>query len=315
MSDDGQAVLLDTLLRRPVVVTCDSLAQWLPVWRAAIGENEQHGPYAAAIDAASRADRMAWAFFSGNQGAVQSAFPVEVRDRDVVAAFCANETGRKLTAIATSLRESNDGVLLDGSKSWALAEAVHLYVLARAASGPASGPGSLRVVRVLRTAPGVELAGARSQSVVPELHHCEVRFAAVPIRARDLIAGDGYADYAKPFRLREDVFVTGCTLAFLLAHGHTMDWPTRWRQRCIAAIVSLGKCAELNPSDPPSQLLAAGALSLAGDVIDQTGALWEQQASAESARWLRDRPILGLGKDARRQRAVSAWERLGWTGP
>lgn len=313
MSDDRHEVLLDILLRQPDLAACTTLSQWLPVWKTAGAAYAEHGPYVAAVAAAVQADRMAWAFFCGNQGAVQAAFRRTAGAADGIASFCANETGRKLTAIATSLRATNDGTVLEGRKAWSLADAVDLYVLARAADGPARGPGSLVVVRVPRTAPGVTMDAARPQAVVPELPHCEVAFTDVPIAGDQSMPGDGYADYARPFRLREDVFVTGCTLAFLLAHGHAAGWPTRWRQRCIAAIVTLGRCAELDPSDPSAELLSAGALSLAGTAIDEADAFREQEGSETTARWIRDRPILGLGREARRQRAVSAWERLGWT--
>ena len=314
MTDDEHQVLLNVLLRRPSFAECETLSQWFPVWSAACGAYGRQSPYVTAIAGAVQSDRMAWVFFCGNQGAVQASFPVATSDGPRIAAFCANETGRKLTTIDTSLYTSNNGTWLEGRKSWSLADVddLDLFVLARAAGGPASGRGSLVVVRVPRTAPGVEMSEARPQSVVPELRHCEVGFAAVPIGDDQLISGDGYADFARPFRLVEDVFVTGCTLAFQLAHGHAAGWPTRWRQRCIAAIVTLGECASLDPSDPSTELLTAGALSLAGDVIEQADSFWSQQESTSSARWVRDKPILGLGREARRQRAVSAWDRLGW---
>lgn len=309
-SEGATQTLLKLLLGGPQPAECDMLPQWLPLWRAASRTYSRHGAYVAAIAAALHADRMAWAFFGGNQGAVHAAFPGCLTDGEPrIASFCANETGRKITAIDTSLHMA-DGVLrLQGRKSWVLADVddLDLYFLARAASGP----GSLAVVRVPRTATGVQIGAPRPQSAVPELSHCEVGFTGVPIVNGQLIEGDGYADHARPFRLREDIFVTGCTLAYLLAQGHGAGWPTRWRQRCIAVIVTLGQCASLPASDPPTELLTAGALSLAGEVIEQADQLWSQSESAASARWRRDKPILGLGKEARRQRAVSAWARMG----
>jgi len=313
-SEGATQTLLTLLLGGPQPAECDTLPQWLPLWRAASRAYGRHGAYVAAIAAAVRADRMAWAFFSGNQGAVQAAFPGCLAGGEPrIASFCANETGRKITAIDTSLHMADGMLRLQGRKSWVLADVddLDLYVLARAAGGPASGPGSLAIVRVPCAAPGVQIGSRRPQDAVPELSHCEVSFTGVSIESSQLIEGDGYADHARPFRLREDIFVTGCTLAYLLAQGHGAGWPTRWRQRCIAVIVTLGQCASLAACDPPTELLAAGALSLAGEVIEQADPLWSQSESAASARWLRDKPILGLGKEARRQRAVSAWARMG----
>src|SRR5262245_25606467 len=183
---------------------CDTLSQWLPAWRAARSRYVSHGPYLASIAAALRADRMAWAFFSGYQGALQAGFMRGAVNTDApVAAFCANETGRKLTEITTSLHvvQGAEGAWqLQGRKSWALAgiDLLDLFVLARAADGPASGPGSLAIVRVPSHAMGVELGAPRAQTVVPELPHTEVGFTDVAVERSQLLEGDGYRDYARP---------------------------------------------------------------------------------------------------------------------
>ena len=317
VADDWREVLLDLLLRSPEQVECDTLAQYLPAWREASGTYGSSGPYVAAIAAALRADRMAWAFFSGYQGALHAGFiGGRVNADRRVAAFCANESGRKLTEIITSLHGSDGAWRLQGRKSWMLAgiDDPDMFILARAAEGPPTGPGSLAIVRVPGSAAGVELSAPRPQSVVPELPHREVGFNDVHVERGQLLKGDGYRDYARPFRLREDVFVTGCTLAFLLAQSHRAGWPTPWRQRCIAVLLTLVECASLSASETRTELLTAGTLALAGELIDQVDPFWTSTESAAGARWRRDKPILGGGKEARRQRALSAWSRAGWTG-
>ncbi len=316
--DDGREVFLDLLLGRHDEVACDTLAQWLPVWREASGTHGSFGAYVAAIAAAVRADRMAWVFFSGYQGALHAGFgggPVKAERR--IASFCANESGHKLTEITTSLHKSAGAWRLQGRKSWLFAgvDDLDLFVLARAPEGPASGPGSLAIVRVPGNTAGVELSAPRPQNVVPELPHREAGFVDVRVDSGQLLTGDGYRDYARPFRLREDVFVTGCTLAYLLAQGHRAGWPTPWRQRCIAVLMTLGECASLSASDTRTELVTAGSLSLAGEVIEQADQLWAASESAAAARWRRDKPILSGGKEARRQRALAAWSRAGWTEP
>jgi hypothetical protein len=316
--DDEREGFLDLLLGRHEEAACDTLAQWLPIWREASGTHGSAGPYVAAIAAALRADRMAWVFFSGYQGALHAAFtggPVNAERR--IAAFCANESGRKLTEITTSLHTSDGAWRLQGRKSWLFAgvDDLDLFVLARAPEGPASGPGSLAVARVPGNAAGVELSAPRPQNVVPELPHREAGFVDVRVECGELLAGEGYRDHARPFRLREDVFVTGCTLAYLLALGHRAGWPTPWRQRCIAVLLTLGDCASLAAGDTRTELVTAGSLSLAGEVIEQADQLWTSSESAAGARWRRDKPILSGGKEARRQRALAAWSRAGWTEP
>lgn len=304
--------ILDLLLR-PVSerADCETLDDWLPHWNRAQLRLADAGPFTAAIDAALGADRLAWAFFSGYKAAVQASFPDRVPSGRV-AAFCANESGRRLTDIATTLHATPQGQVLQGGKSWVVAGVREccLLVLARRVPGPARGPGSLVVVQLASSHAGVALAEGPALAMVPELPHAGVGFEKVQVQALQEVAGDGYADYARPFRLREDVFVTGCTLAYLLAEGLAGAWPKPWCQRCVAAILGLHTCAQLNPHEAQTHVLTAGCLAQGGEVIASTESLWLPQQAQAQARWLRDQSLLHLGHEARRQRAVAAWERL-----
>jgi len=300
------------LAMRDGAAVCATADDWLPAWRAAQAGHADAHPFEAAVLAASRADRVAWAFFCGYQGAIRTVFGTAP---GAPGAFCANEAGRRITEIGTALRRDGDTLRLDGSKSWALAPSpdTTLFVLARAADGPPSGPGSLAVVRVPLAAAGVEREGASPQAVVPELPHAALRFRATPVATADVISGDGYADHAKPFRLVEDLFVTGCVLAYLLAEARAADWPTGWRERALAAIAQLADCARRDPRRPETIVLAAGALAFAGDAVRESDPLWASGRVAARARWLRDAPLLALGEAARRQRVQTAWAALGRT--
>jgi hypothetical protein len=289
---------------------CETADDWLPVWRAAQAEHADADPFDAAVLAASRADRVAWAFFCGYQGAIRAVFGTPP---GVPGAFCANEAGRRITEIDTALRRDGDALRLDGRKAWALTPApdTALFVLARAAGGPPSGPGSLAVVRVPLAAAGVEREAGSPQVVVPELPHAALRFRATPVAAAELLPGDGYADHARPFRLVEDLFVTGCVLAQLLCEARTGNWPAAWRERALIAIAQLADCARRDPRDVLTIVRAGGALSFAADAVRESEALWAASRADARARWLRDAPLLALGDAARRQRARTAWATLG----
>ena len=305
--DELLPILLALNGNRPV---CSAPGDWLPTWRATQAAHADTSPFTAAVAATVNADRLAWAFFSAYQGALQAGFGAA---RGHPSAFCANESQRKLTEIATTLDEAGHDLRLSGSKSWTLAgfDDLVLFVLARRRNGPAKGPGSLAVVRVALHSPGVALQPARPQAIVPELPHAEVRFASTPVSPDDVVPGDGYADHAKPFRLREDVFVTGCALAYLLAEARQGSWPTTWCQRAIAAVTMLEGCSRRDPRTDDTIIAVAGVLSLAGDVLREADTPWQPAQQQARDRWHRDRPLLLGGKDARRQRAIRAWEAMG----
>jgi hypothetical protein len=285
---------------------CDTVADWLPVWRAEQAAQADAHPFDAAVLAASRADRVAWAFFCGYQGALRAVFGAPAGRP---AAFCANEAGRRITEIGTALRRDDGALRLDGRKSWALtpSDDTTLYVLARAADGPPSGPGSLAVVRVPLAADGLEREAGSPQQVVPELPHAALRLHAVPVAPADVLPGDGYADHAKPFGLVESVFIHGCVLAGLLAEARADAWPSEWCERALAAVALLGDCARRDARRPDTVVLATGALSLADDVLRESEAFRVSARAAARERWLRDAPLLALGQGARRQRSRTAW--------
>lgn len=295
---------------------CTDLSAWLPFWKCMQTEHEQSGSFVAAVTAAARADRLAWAFFCGYQGAIQAAFPAQAR-MGHPSAFCVNEAGLKLTEVATVLHQHKGHLCLKGVKSWALAGVadLQLFVLARSVSGPVKGAGSLVCTHLPLSAAGTTLSERRPQGPVPELPHAEIRFDDVAVLPGQLVAGDGYADFAKPFRLREDVFVTACALAYLFGEGRSGAWPTPWAQKCLAALCGLHACAILDPRRPETHVLTAGTLAAAGEVIHDVEFLWGRSAVESLTRWHRDLPLLSLGKEARRQRVRGAWQSIGWPFP
>jgi hypothetical protein len=290
---------------------CPDFAGWLPVWT---GMQERHAdcsPFVAGVAAALLADRLAWAFFSGYQAAIRSAFPGAL-SAATVAAFCVQEPGRRISEITTSLDEDAGGLLLRGHKGWLLADPLDfvLFVLARRA-GRDKGPGSLAVASLPFQSDGIRRGAVQPQAMVPELAHAEVCFDAVSLSASQVLPGDGYADYAKPFRVREDICVTGCALACLFAEGRAGEWPAPWAQRCVAAIAGLESCSRLEPDDARTHIVTAGTLSFAGAVIRESEQHRRDDQVAARERWQRDCSILDLGKEARHQRAIKSWLGMG----
>ncbi|MEZ5654204.1 MAG: hypothetical protein R3E87_27025 [Burkholderiaceae bacterium] len=317
-ADDGscfESALVGHLLEPVDQAPCDSAADWLPTWRETVSRHADTDAYTTAVLAAMRADRLAWVFFAGYQGALRRAFPDHLpAGRPRAAALCANEAGRKLSAIDTRLRDDGDVHRLDGAKSWVLSEVGELdaFVLARRADGPERGPGSQVLVRVSSTAPGVTIGPSRPQAFIPEMGHASMTLDSVAITPAQIIAGDGYADHTKPFRLREDLFIGGCTLAWLLAGARRRAWPTDWCQCALAAITQLGRCSMLPPNASETILLAAGALTTAAALTDQADALMTETDPASADRWRRDMPVRTIGREAAHARAGKAWQLAGF---
>ncbi len=303
--------VVSLLLATPGTQTeCPGFEVWIPIWRAGQASHGAGGCFTAAVACALKADRVAWAFICGYQGAIQATFQTAV---GTLGAFGANEAQRKITEVESSLDQQGGQLLLVGSKSWVLAgiDDLTVFVLCRYKNGPAKGPGSLCIVKVPIRSVGVESGPPRAQTVVPELPHSGLQFQSAPVAAADVLPGDGYADYAKPFRLREDDFVTGSVLAYLIGESETGGWSTAWTQRAMAAVALQEVCSRRDPRPADSIILVAGALSFAGEVVRDADEQWGPRQAVARERWLRDKPILSLGKDARRRRALQSWRAHG----
>lgn len=295
---------------------CKQLADWLPYWSAKQLQYQSDGPFVSAVATATAADRMAWAFFSGYQGAVQATFKSQAAPGKV-SAICVNEKGRKITEIETTLTRIGNESFINGKKSWSLGNvaSLQLFVLAKNFDGPSKGPGSLTFVEIPNSAPGLQEEVRHDQGPVPELPHSEVTFSHVQVQEARIVPGDGYAHYAKPFRLREDIFVSAATLAYLLGEARKASWPTSWAQKCIGVISGLHACSSMNPDEAGTQILTAGALGLASQVIYESEFMWRHSDHEKLSRWHRDYALLSMGREARRQRSIKSWRSMGWKVP
>lgn len=251
-----------------------------------------------AVVGGARADRVGHAFAIGYTAALEALFG-EAR-----ASLCATEEGgNHPRAIATRLHDGR----VTGSKKWAtLADrASYLFVVATEGSDPAGRP-RLRVVRVRSDAPGVALTPATT-AFVPEVAHARVTLDAV---AGDVLPGDGYADYVKPFRTVEDIHVHAALVGYLIGVARQHGFAHAMIERLAmvaAALVALGAA---DPRSPATHIALAGALATGAALALELEAAWAAAPDDEWMRWQRDRAILQVAGKARGERLERAWQAL-----
>ena len=211
--------LLDPALVPPTVHT---LRAW---WDATAGERARWGTtIERALVGGVCADRLGFAFAGGYAEALRALVPGSAGE---ITALCATEEGgNHPRAIRTALTAAGPGLFtLTGKKKWATvaSEASALLVVATVGAGD-DGKNRLRVVRVPTTAQGVTLRSS-SAPFVPEIPHAEVELDNVVITAADVLPGDGYDDYLKPFRTIEDLHVHGALLGYLIGVASRRSMP------------------------------------------------------------------------------------------
>ncbi len=305
---------LDFLLRTaPVALECASVEAW---WPRQVALGARHAsPILGAIAGGYAADRLAWAFCAGYQAALRALVPQ--LPAAALASLCVSETaGNHPRAVQTTLSPHPDlpgTYLLDGTKRWTTLgpDSALLLVAARTAAADAAHV-PIRLALVRQGATGVALSRMTDISFVPEVAHAEVRFERVLVAEQDLLDGDGYARYIKPFRSIEDLHVHAATLAYLLREARRLAWPRPWVERAFAALHALAAITPLDASAPATHIALAGALDIGAALVREADACWAATpGDAACLRWTRDRALLAVAGKARSQRIERAWERMG----
>ena len=287
---------------------------------------EVHAPIDRALLGGAIADRVAWAFLSGYQAALCALVPS--RDPAQLAALCVTESGgghpravlSELRALSVghtlgSGQTLSGGHTLSGHKRWSTTVPDVDVLLVVARQGPdIDGHPQLRVAMLEATRAGVRFLPMPPPPFVPELSHGEVVLDAVHVADEELLPGDGYARYVKPFRTVEDLHVNAALLAYLLGASRRHHAPQSLVERLFAAIVALRALAVEDARAAATHLALAGLLAIMRPLVDELVAHLatrsDDAAQHEHTRLTRDVALLGIAGKAREQRRANAWATL-----
>lgn len=253
-------------------------------------------PIDRAIAAGHDADRLGYAFAAGYGAALETLVP----GVPPFTSLCATEEGgAHPRAIATTLR---DGRLV-GKKKWATAAATARLLLVVASIGERDGKNRLVVVKVDPRAPGVTMTEMPPPPFAPEIGHASVTLDTA-VTDDQVLPGDGYDAYLKPFRTIEDIHVHGAVLGWMLGLGERHRWPPELIERLLAATATMRQLAAAPASAPTTHLALAGAIAAARELVER--APWDTLDPEALARWRRDRPLLEVAGKARAARLEAA---------
>lgn len=260
-----------------------------------------------AMLAGARADRLGYAFASGYQAALASLFGA----RGPSSMLVTEAAGGHPRAIASTLTRAGDAYVLRGEKRFAtLAQVAEtLYVLAK--DGERGDVPSLRVVALPRTRPGVALEDMPETPFCPEIPHATARFTDVHVGASELLSGDGYADYVKPFRTVEDLHVFGAALGLAVGLCVRARLEAAITERFLAHALMLRGLAALDLRAPGTALALDGALMLARDALSALPELLRDRDPSSAELFARDTGLFRVAASARAARTMKARTALG----
>ncbi len=263
-------------------------------------------PAEQALAAGAAMDRLGYAFASGYQAAALSMFGGEPRRPR---ALCATE-GRSAHPrdIRCALSRDAEGWRLNGHKSFVTLGTFAEELLVVVSLGTVDDNNQLRVARITPRA-GVTVTPLPAAPFVPEIPHAALTLDGVRVQDDELLAGDGYTAYLKPFRTVEDSHVHAALLGWLLnvTRRHRFHPLT---ERVLAAAVAIAGIAAADPRSAAVHLALAGAMDTVRELLHDLEPRWRQVGDPMHTQWERDRPLLSVAAGARAKRREAAWRAL-----
>ncbi|HLL02038.1 MAG TPA: acyl-CoA dehydrogenase family protein [Myxococcaceae bacterium] len=264
------------------------------------------------------ADRLGYAFASGYHCALRALFyqmPATHR-----AALCVTEAGGAHPSAMQTRLSWGEGRLprLTGSKAFVTlgTHADSLFVVATEGLD-AQGRNQLRVVMLDAHRPGVSLIKLPPLPFVPEIPHAELRLENVELSESEVLDGDGYTRYVKPFRTVEDCHVHAALLGWLLQVARRSGWPEPLQDEMLAVVMAIRGLTREDPTSSAMHVALGGVLDQCQRLVQGLGEHWERVDSLTRERWERDRNLLNVAGKARLKRREVARQRLarGEQGP
>lgn len=262
------------------------------------------GAWDRAIIGGAHAPNLSVAFAVGYQAALDALFG---RSTSLRALAVTEPAGNRPRDIQTTLTPTNAGYRLEGQKSFVTLgqRATEIFVAARAGLGTDGRP-ALRIARIDTSATGVLVQQGARLPIVPEVEHAAVRFEHVQVPAADVLTGDGYAAYVKPFRTVEDIYVHLTLLSHLLqlTRHHAIDASVA--ADAWASMVTLRALAQEDPGALSTHVALAGVLSGLEGLLTRFTERAQHLPAAVQKATERDLALRHVARAARQQRWANA---------
>jgi alkylation response protein AidB-like acyl-CoA dehydrogenase len=254
-------------------------------------------PFELAVAGGRRMATPGLAFLVGYQAALRMLWPSAPPS---LGALCATEQ-RSLRPADMQTRMTD--LRLNGRKDFVTAgDAADWLLVAARSEEPGETP-RLSLAVVYPGEPGVRVEKLPALPLMPDISHGRLHLDGALC---ELLAGDGWDAYVKPFRSLEDVYVLSAMTAWLYGVGQDSGWSQPLLLRLLALLAGCAEASRQPPNNPAGHVLLGGLFAqfdaLKGE-IDQALA----EGSPEWAQmWQRDQGVMQLAAGARAKRLAKA---------
>ncbi len=306
--------ILDWLFARQGAIDAaplETVGAWKKIFDNAVSGWDM--PVDRAVIGGFLADRTAYAFAAGYESGLRRLVP-SLPQKAIVSFCITEEKGGHPSTIRSSLRETDPGGarILNGNKRFiTMADEAELLLVAASTGASPDGKNRIRMALVKRNAPGVDVTAMKGLPFVPEISHGTVSFTNVSVDDDDVLPGDGYSGYIRPFRTIEDLHIFAAVAGFIFRIASLHGWPRAVREETASLITATRALALEDPSSPAVHIALGGLHRQIRALLESVSGYWDMVDEKTRARWERDRELLSVAETARTRRLESAWSRLG----
>ena len=237
------------------------------------------------------------AFLVGYQAALRMLWPSAPLS---LGALCATEQrSLRVADMQTRLRD----LRLSGRKDFVTAgDAADWLLVAARSEEPGEVP-RLNLAVVYPGEPGVRLEKLAPMPLMPDIGHGRL---FLDNALCELLAGDGWDAYVKPFRTLEDIYVLSAMTAWLFGVGQDSDWPQTLQLRLLALLSGCAEVSRQAPNNPAGHVLLGGLFAQFDGLKAEVNQALADGPPQWAAMWQRDQTVMDLAAGARGKRLAKA---------
>lgn len=263
-------------------------------------------PFEKAIYGGFSCQQFSFAFMAGYQAALEHMFPTIAPNK--LKALCVSEAkGGHPKAIQTTFIDNQ----LNGVKTYITAgsDVEHLLVLCKT-DAIVDGRAQLKMVHIPKSTNHMELIDFEL-SFMKDVKHGKLKLNNTKIVDNQILPGDGFNDYTKPFRTLEDICVSAAYQAMLLRQAIENQWADDIKDQLLLNIYTLKNLLTLPLLGLETHVLLAANEANFNNLLPRIELNIDQTAtSAFKADWMMNKKIIGLGEKIKEIRLAKARKRL-----
>jgi hypothetical protein len=237
------------------------------------------------------------AFLVGYQAALRMLWPSAPLS---LGALCATEQ-RSLRPADMQTRLS--GLRLSGRKDFVTAGNAADWLLVAARSEEPGADPRLSLAVIYRDEPGVRVEKLAPIPLMPDVSHGRL---FLDNALCELLAGDGWDAYVKPFRTLEDIYVLSAMTAWLYGVGQECDWPQGLQLRLLGLLAGCAEASRQPPTHPAGHVLLGGLFAQFDGLKAEVNEALAGGPPEWATMWQRDQAVMDLAAGARGKRLAKA---------